>query len=148
MAEFEYDPNAISNLIDNLNKADLFNDENENRLINIGANEVADSIKNAMGQSQFDIAKFKNKVKVSNKVKKDKNGYAYATISPQGNYTGSGKPRRLAAILFVLNYGRKKEYGEIIGDYFWTNGVKRGQKSAEEAMREEVNKIYHERGLT
>ena len=81
MAEFEYDPNAINNLIDNLTKADLFNEENENRLISTGANEVADSIRNAMGQSQFDIAKFKNKVKVSGKVKKDKNFCGFFVIS-------------------------------------------------------------------
>lgn len=148
MAEFEYDPNAISNLIDNLAKADLFNAENENRLITTGANEVANSVKNAIGQSQFNISKFRNKIKVSNKVKKDKSGYSYVTISPSGNYSENGRPRRIAEILFVLNYGRKKEHGEITGDYFWTNGVKKGQKRAEEAMREEVNKIYHERGLT
>lgn len=147
MAEFEYDAQAISKLIDNLSKANLYNDENERKLVDVGSSEVLESIQTEMGRSSFDISKFRSKIKKSSKAKRDKNGNMSVTISPQGNYTGNGKPRRLAAILFVLNYGRRKQYGEITGDYFWTNGVRKGQTRAEEAMREEVEKIYHERGL-
>lgn len=146
MAEFDFDPKIISDLIESMKKADLFDEENQSRLLDMGADVVIDNIKAEMRQSGFNITKFEDKIKKT-KVKKDKSGNLYVTITPRGNYTGNGKTRRVATILFVLNYGRRKKYGEIQGGYFWTNGAKKGEKEAYEAMTNEVEKIYRERGL-
>ena len=66
------------------------------------------------------------------------------TVTVKGkNLTGA----RNATILFVLNYGRSKKYGEIIGDYFWTKGTRKSEKEIQKRLEEIAKEKLKERGL-
>ena len=50
-------------------------------------------------------------------------------------------------MLFVLNYGRSAEYGEIDGTYFWTKGVRSAQKRVNAELEKILTQKLKERGL-
>ena len=52
-----------------------------------------------------------------------------------------------ATVLFVLNYGRAKEYGQITGTYFWTKGVRTAQKRVNAELERILTQKLKERGL-
>ena len=54
---------------------------------------------------------------------------------------------RRATVLFVLNYGRAKEYGQITGTYFWTKGVRNAQKRVNAELEKILTQKLKERGL-
>ena len=75
---------------------------------------------------------------------KRKNGDPYITITAVGkNEHGT----RRATVLFVLNYGRAKGYGQITGTYFWTKGVRNAQKRVNAELEKILTQKLKERGL-
>lgn len=141
MANISYDGmNELMNAV--MKDMNVFDDEAQEELLNAGADVTIDEVKSEMSRSKFDIEKFGNKIKKS-KMKKDKNGVHYMTVSPSGTEHG----QRIATILFVLNYGRSKKYGEITGGHFWTKAVKKSQTKAMQKFEETLKKILEERGL-
>lgn len=141
LAQFDFDLNEIMQA---LQKADLFDAEAQTRLLEAGAKHVSSAISDEAKKATYNLKFVSDKLK-TNKVKKDKNGEYYITVTIRGK---NERGERLAAVAFVLNYGRKKEYGLIRGSYFWTKAVKQAEDSIVPVYENEAEKIFHERGLS
>ena len=141
MAQFESD---INDLIEALRKADLFDEESQSRLLQAGADHLMKHVKAEASKSKYNLRFVSSKLK-KNKLKRDKNGEYYVTVTIKGK---NARGERLATIAFVLNYGRQKKYGGIEGNYFWTEAVKQASDSVAQVYERETEKIFKERGLT
>lgn len=134
---------GMDELILTLQKADIFDEETQKEMLNAGANITIANISDEMIKSRFSIGHLTTKL-TKTKIKKNKYG------EPQIGVTAKGKNAygtRNATILFVLNYGRSKKYGEIIGDYFWTKGVRKSEKEIQKRLEEITKEKLKERGL-
>ena len=140
MAQFDFN---VSDLIQALQKADLFDADSQSRLLDVGAKALIDQIDAETRRSSYNLRWISPKLKAG-KIKKNKNGEYYVTVTVNGtNIRG----QRLATIAFVFNYGRQKEYGEIKGQYFWTRAVKQTEKILPQIYEREVTNILQERGI-
>lgn len=134
---------GMDELILTLQKADIFDEDTQKEMLNAGADIIISNISDEMIRSHFTIGHLTNKL-TKTKIKKNKYGEPQMTVTVKGkNLTGA----RNATILFVLNYGRSKKYGEIIGDYFWTKGTKKSEKEIQNRLEEIAKEKLKERGL-
>lgn len=140
MAELEF--NSIDQLIKGMQSLDLYDDETQDEVLNAEADVLVSEIQNSMSTSKFDLSKIARNVKKS-KVKKTK-GNRSVTVTVRGK---NERGERNATVAFVLNYGRRKEFGEIVGEYFWTSAVKKSENPMLSAAEEVVIKKIKERGL-
>lgn len=136
MASFEME--GLEKAIDELKKADLFDDQTVVEMLTAAGDVIVREIRTKMDASGFDIGSYKTSVSFRKKVRKDKNGDPYITVTVNGK---NRQGERKATVLFVLNYGRSAEYGEIPGSYFWTNGT----KAAEPLAMKELKKIVEQK---
>lgn len=122
-----------------LQRADLWTDDNLSELLDAAADEIKENVVSNIKSSRFRIAAFAKKVtKKSNAhPMRDKNGNPYTNITVSGK---DGKGTSIGTILFVLNYGRQKKYGQITGDYFWTRGVQTSQKTIPGILQSIIDK--------
>ncbi|MGN0463505.1 MAG: hypothetical protein ACI4S1_08190 [Roseburia sp.] len=128
---------GMDELIRSLEKANLFDDETTKEMLNAGADIITESISKEMMKSNFTIQHLISKIKKS-KIKKTKQGDPKISITVKGK---NAYGVRNAVILFVLNYGRDKKYGEINGGYFWT----KGSRNCEKAITKALTKIAEEK---
>lgn len=141
LAQFEY---SVNDLIQALDKADLFDAESQERLLKAGSAHLIEQIKQETNRSTYNLKWISPKLKAG-KVKRNKNGDYYITVTVNGK---NERGERLATIAFVFNYGRQKKYGLIKGQYFWTRAVKAADKTINQVYEKEVTKILDERGLS
>ena len=112
-------------------------------MLNEGANIIMSNISDEMIRSHFTIGHLTSKL-TKTKIKKNKYGEPQMSVTVKGkNLNGI----RNATVLFVLNYGRSKKYGEIVGDYFWTKGVRKSEKEIQKRLEEITKEKLKERGL-
>lgn len=140
MAQFESD---INDLIQALQKADLFDEESQSRLLQAGAEHLMKQVKVEASKSKYNVRFVSSKL-TKNKLKRDKNGDYYITVTIKGK---NDRGERLATIAFVLNYGRQKKFGRIEGSYFWTKAVQKASSSVVQVYEREASKLFQERGL-
>lgn len=134
---------GMDHLIQSLEKADLFSDETQKEMLNAGADIISENISKEMMKSNFNIQHLTSKLKKT-KIDKTSDG------DPKINVTVAGKKpsgQRNAAIVFVLNYGRAKEYGEIVGEYFWTRGTKKSHDPIQKALEKIAEDKLKKEGL-
>lgn len=141
LAQFEY---SVNDLIQALDKADLFDAESQERLLKAGSDHLIEQIKQETNRSTYNLKWISPKIKAS-KMKKSKNGEYYSIVSLNGK---NERGERFATIAFVLNYGRQKKYGLIKGQYFWTRAVKSANNTITQVYEKETSKILDERGLS
>ena len=105
---------------------------------------IVEELQNAVRSSGCRTEADASSVKYRKTIKRDKNGDPYISITAVGkNEHGT----RRATVLFVLNYGRAKEYGQITGTYFWTKGVRNAQKRVNAELEKILTQKLKERGL-
>ncbi len=127
-----------------LQKANAFDDETQKELLYAAGDIIVEELQNAVRASGFRTEAYASSVKYRKTIKQDKNGDPYITITAVGkNEHGT----RRATVLFVLNYGRSKEYGKIDGTYFWTKGVRSAQKRVNAELKKILTQKLKERGL-
>lgn len=116
-----------------------------NEMLQAGADVTLDELRSGVSRSRFRISDYAQNIKADKRFKrKRKNGDPYVTINVSGkNQNGERK----AAILFVLNYGRREKYGKIEPGYFWTSATKKAQAPAAKAMEAVLEKYYKKEGL-
>lgn len=141
MAQFDTD---MFDVIQALQKADLFDEESQTRLLKIGSSSLIEQIDAEARRSQYNLKFISPKLKAG-KIKKNKNGDYTVTVTVNGKNPAG---ERLATIAFVFNYGRQKKYGEIKAQYFWTRAVKQTEKIVPQLYEREVTKIFQERGIS
>lgn len=131
-------------LIATLQKANAFDDETQQELLYAAGDIIVEELQKMVKASGFQTEAYASSVKYRKTIKQDKNGDPYITITAVGkNEHGT----RRAAVLFVLNYGRAKEYGQITGTYFWTKGVRNAQKRVNAELEKILTQKLKERGL-
>lgn len=143
MAEFSFD--GIDDLIKSMQKADLFDEETQSKMLNAGADHLTKTIREEASRSGYQLRRISSKLSKSRKIKKDKNGNFYTTVTVSGN---NDRGERNATVAFVLNYGRSEKYGRIQGSYFWTRAVNRTEKTVQGVYEDIVTEELKERGLT
>lgn len=145
MAEFDVDFSSIDNLIRSLEEMDLFNEDMQSKLLNAGADHLMDTIKKEASGSKYRLIHISSKLSKSRKIKKDKNGNYFTSVTVTGK---NERGERNATVAFVLNYGRSEKYGKIEGSYYWTRAVSRTEKSLQGVYEDIVTEELNERGLT
>lgn len=141
MAEFEC--SGMDDLIKAMQGLNLFDEEAQAELLKAGADHLMETIREEAGRSNYQLKSISSKL-TQRKIKKDKNGNYYTTVSVSGK---NSRGERRATVAFVLNYGRSKKYGLIPGSYYWTRAVQRADKTVLPVYEEIVAKKLDERGL-
>ena len=139
MAEFEC--SSIDQLIKEMQSLDLYDADTQEDVLNAEADVLIEEIQKGMNASQFDLSKIARQVQKS---KVTKSTVRSVTVTVRGK---NERGERNATVAFVLNYGRRKEFGEIVGEYFWTSAVKKAENPMLSAAEEVVIKKIKERGL-
>ena len=135
---------GTAELMATLQKASAFDDETQQELLYAAGDIIVEELQNAVRASGFRTEAYASSVKYRKTIKQDKNGDPYITITAVGkNEHGT----RRATVLFVLNYGRGAEYGEINGTYFWTKGDRSAQKRVNAELEKILTQKLKERGL-
>lgn len=145
MAEFDVDFSSIDHLIRSLEEMDLFDEDMQSKMLNAGADHLMDTIRKEAGSSGYRLSRISSKLIKSRKIKKDKNGNYFTSVTVTGK---NERGERNATVAFVLNYGRSEKYGKIEGSYYWTRAVNRTEKSLQGVYEDIVTEELNERGLT
>ena len=131
-------------LMATIQKASAFDDETQQELLYAAGDIIVEELQKMVKASGFRTEAYESSVKYRKTIKRDKNGDPYISINAVGkNEHGT----RRATVLFVLNYGRAKEYGQITGTYFWTKGVRNAQKRVNAELEKILTQKLKERGL-
>ena len=131
-------------LMATLQKASAFDDETQQELLYAAGDIIVEELQKMVKASGFRTEAYESSVKYRKTIKRDKNGDPYISITAVGkNEHGT----RRATVLFVLNYGRAKEYGQITGTYFWTKGVRNARKRVNAELEKILTQKLKERGL-
>ena len=135
MAQMETD--GIEEAIRQLNKADLFTDENVKRMLTAGSEVMLTSVKSAFVESghnnpgrQRRTGETLRHITKARVVRKDKNGVPYMIVTIHGT---DKRGQRYGTKGFVLNYGRRTG-GNIPADYYWSTAVHNTWQQANDKM--------------
>lgn len=142
MAKFEVD--GLDEAIRSLEKANLFDEETVQEMLHAAADIFVEEVQSEMMRSPFRLADTAKKVKYNKKIKFDKYGDPFVRVTVNGK---NEKGQRNAAVVFVLNYGRDKAFGQITGGYFWTVAKEKAKVKISKRLQEIANNILRERGL-
>ena len=128
---------GVKEAIRQLEKADLYTDENIKAMLNAGTEAMLQAVKSAFVQAGHNrpgvdrrTGETYRHITRSRAVKKDKSGIPYMQVTLSGK---DSRGQRYGTKAFVLNYGRRKG-GRIAADYYWSNAVKNAWKTANDAM--------------
>lgn len=144
MAEFEIDADSMDGFVSFLQSEGLFSEEFQAKLLTAGAEHLQSEIRTQAGRAPYRLQRISSKLSRSKKIKKDKNGNYYMTVTVSGK---NDKGERNATVAFVLNYGRSEKFGKISGSYFWTKAVQKAERAVLPLYEEIVNQELSERGL-
>lgn len=135
---------GVDELMATLQKANVFDENMQQELLYAAGNIIVEELQKMVKTSGFQTEAYASSVKYRKTIKRDKNGDPYISITAVGkNEHGT----RRATVLFVLNYGRAKVYGQITGTYFWTKGVRNAQKRVNAELEKILTQKLKERGL-
>ena len=144
MASFKLESGSLDTLIKQIASMDMFDEETQEELLNAGADHLIGTIRKEASSATYRLDRIAEKVTKSRKIKKDKNGNCYLTVTPSGK---NSRGERNATVAFVLNYGRSEKYGKITGCYFWTRAVKSAEKTVTKIYADLIDKKIKEKGL-
>lgn len=144
MAGFEIDTGSMEGLVSFLQAEGLFSEEFQTKLLTAGVEHLQSEIRAQASRAPYQLQRISSKLSRSRKIKKDKNGNYYMTVTVSGK---NDKGERNATVAFVLNYGRAEKFGKISGSYFWTKAVQKAERAVLPLYEEIVNQELSERGL-
>lgn len=142
MAQMETD--GIQEAIRQLNKADLFTDENVKRMLTAGTAVMLPAVKSAFVASghnnpgrQRRTGETLRHITKARTVRKDKYGVPYMFVTIHGK---DSRGQRYGTKGFVLNYGRRKG-GKIPADYYWSTAVHNTWQQVNDTMSDVAAEI-------
>lgn len=144
MASFKLESGSLDTLVQQLESMNMFDEETQEELLNAGADHLIGTIRKEASSAQYRLDRIAGEVKKTRKLKKDKNGNYYLTVTPSGK---NSRGERNATVAFVLNYGRSEKYGKITGCYFWTRAVKNAEKTVPKIYTDLIENKIKEKGL-
>lgn len=142
MAKFSHD--GVDDLINAMQQADLFDEETQTELLQAGTEQFRKIVREEAGRSPHNLKFVLSKLSKQKRAKRDRDGNYYMTVSVTGK---NERGERNASVAFVLNYGRREEYGKIAGSHFWTRAARRSDKSVVPIYEKIIGAKYKERGL-
>ena len=136
---------GIQEAIRQLQKADLFTDENLKPILSTGTEIMLSSVKSAFVQAGHNnraerrTGETFQHITKARRISRDKNGvpYMYVTISGKDS-----RDQKYATKGFVLNYGRRTG-GKIKADYYWSNAVQAAWDSVNQAMTDKAAEVIN-----
>nr|DAT80764.1 MAG TPA: hypothetical protein [Caudoviricetes sp.] len=136
---------GIQETIRQLQKADLFTDDNLKAILSVGVEQMYNSVRSAYIKAGHDNTKPRRTGETlrhftkARKVSRDKRGvpYMYVTISGKDS-----RDQKYATKGFVLNYGRRTG-GKIKADYYWSNAVQAAWDSVNQAMTDKAAEVIN-----
>lgn len=136
---------GIQEAIRQLNRADLFTDENLKPILTAGTEIMLSSVKSAFvaaghnNRSERRTGETFQHFTKARRVARDKRNvpYMYVTISGKDS-----RGQRYGTKGFVLNYGRRTG-GKIPADYYWSNAVKAAWEPVNKAMTDKAAEIIN-----
>lgn len=131
-------------LLATLQKANMFDVETQQELLFAAGDIIVEELQKMVRASGFRTENYAKSVKYTRKIKYDKSGDPYISITAVGK---NEHGERRATVLFVLNYGRQEKYGKIEGTYFWTKGTRNAQKRVNAELEKLLEQKLKERGL-
>ena len=144
MAEFR--SSGVDGTIRALRQADLFDEDAVGRLLERGSGLFVETVRREMERAPYRLGSILKRVaRKGKKVRRDKNGDPFVSVTISGT---NPRGQRFAAVAFVLNYGRRKEFGEIAPAHFWDRAKLQTAEALPQAYAETAEEIYQERGLT
>ena len=135
---------GVDELMATLQKANVFDEDMQQELLYAAGDIIVEELQKMVKTSGVQTEAHASSVKYRKTIKRDKNGDPYISITAVGK---DEHGTRRATVLFVLNYGRAKEYGQITGTYFWTKGVRNAQKRVNAELEKILTQKLKERGL-
>lgn len=144
MAEFDVDLSSMDSLIRSLEGLDLFDEDMQGKMLGAGADHLIATIRDEATRSDYQLKRISSKISKGRKIRRDKNGNYYMTVTVSGK---NERGERNATVAFVLNYGRSEKYGRISGSYYWTRAVNRTEKTVQGVYEDIVTEELKERGL-
>ena len=135
---------GVDELMATLQKANVFDENMQQELLYAAGDIIVEELQKMVKASGFQTEAYASSVKYRKTIKRDKNGDPYISITAVGKIEHG---TRRATVLFVLNYGRAKKYGQITGTYFWTKGVRSAQKRVNAELEKILTQKLKERGL-
>lgn len=135
----DLDVSGITDTIRQLNKADLFTDENLKEMLTAGADIMLEAVKSAfveaghnnIGLERRTGATYRHIVRRAS-LRRDKHGDPYMVVSVTGK---DSRGQRYGAKAFALNYGRRTG-GKIPADYYWSRAKQNAWPKVNAAMVE------------
>lgn len=144
MASFDVETGSMDEFVSFLQSQGLFSEDMQEKLLTAGADQLQAEIRTQANRAPYQLQRISSKLSRSRKIKKDKNGNYYMTVTVSGK---NEKGERNATVAFVLNYGRSKQFGKISGSYFWTKAVNKTERTILPTYERIVNQELSERGL-
>lgn len=127
-----------------LQKADLFDDDAAARLLNAAGALFVDNVREEMERTRFRLSAIAQRVRLKGTVRRDREDRPYVSVTIDGK---NRRGERNATVAFALNYGRRKEFGEIEPSHFWWKAKQQTAAEIPDAYAEVAQQIYQERGL-
>lgn len=130
---------GVQEIVRNLQKANLFTDENVKMLLSAGADVLLEAARSGFLQSGHHnpgqprrTGKTYQNITRARAVRKDKSGAPYMFVTVRGK---DKRGERYGAKAFVLNYGRRRG-GKIPADYYWSAAIRNKRQAANDKMAE------------
>lgn len=143
MAQMQTD--GIEEAIRQLNKADLFTDENVKAMLTVGATVMLEAVKAGFVAAGHNNGKAGRTCQTSRHIKrrtavrKNKYGDPYMVVTVAGT---DSRGQRYATKAFVLNYGRRTG-GRITADYYWSAAKNNAWPRVNAAMSDKAAEIIN-----
>lgn len=142
MAEIETD--GLTEFIRQLETDGLFSDEVAEEMLFAMADNMVETAQQKMRSSRYKMDRLAKKVGYTKKVKEEKNGGKSVTVTVKGK---NKRGERNATVVFVLNYGRREQYGRIEPTHFWTKASKEAKEKSQEIAENAASEYYKSRGM-
>ena len=142
MASFEVSDD-LNRLWKSLEELDLYDEATEEEIL-VGCGDIlVKKIKELFTNDWKTLETFSH-VTCKPKIQKGKDGVPYVTVTVTGTRADG---ERYGTVAFVLNYGRKEEYGHIEGSHFWNRAIEKTEAEMQQHMEEVINRKLREKGL-
>ncbi len=135
---------GLDEMVETLQDENLLDSATLKEIMYAAGDILVEELKRYTRESGFRLAGYSRGIRYQKKIKRDKYGDPYITVTVTGK---NERGQRRATVMFVLNYGRSKEYGEIVGSYFWTRGSKAAEQDVAKEIETIINRKLKERGL-
>ena len=142
MASFEVSDD-LNKLWKAFEEQDLLDEKTEQEILEGCGDILVDKIKELFTGDWNTLETFSHVV-CKPTIQRGKDGVPYGTVTVTGTRADG---ERYGTVAFVLNYGRKEEYGHITGSHFWNRAIEKTESEMEKHMEEVFARKLREKGL-